>query len=210
MKLSSESTEYGYGFALKLAREKLAGIRDLAALCRNSGAECTAESIRLKYLNQPCIVDLATGEVSLESGQKLTVRDKILVLHYLTQAKGSPLSGQAITYKELPDGIHYYPVFYKRAIKPIVTHFGDEPAKLIEIAAVHLAGSREVGGDLAVRIPAFPRVALTFILWKGDNEFGPEGNILFDSSIQDYLTNEDINVLCEITAWRLVSFKIGR
>lgn len=205
-----EPTEYGYGFALKLAREKLAGIRNLPEQCRKCGAICTAELVRLSYLSQPGIVDVRTGEVSLESGENLTIRDKILVLDYLTQAKGTPLSGKAITYKELPDGIHYFPVFYKRAIKPIVTHYGTEPEKLLEIAGAHLAGTRAVEGDLAVRVIAFPRVAITFVLWKGDDEFGPEGNILFDSNISDYLTNEDINVLCEIMAWKLVRLKIGR
>ena len=47
-------------------------------------------------------------------------------------------------------------------------------------------------------------VPVTFVLWKGDEELPPEGNILFDSTISEYLSVEDINVLCEIIAWRLV------
>jgi len=44
------------------------------------------------------------------------------------------------------------------------------------------------------------------VLWRGDDELAPEGSILFDSTIPDYLSTEDITVLCETIAWRLVSF----
>ena len=59
-------------------------------------------------------------------------------------------------------------------------------------------------GDVAVTVNAFSRVPITFILWRGDEEFLPEGNIIFDSTISDYLSTEDINMLCETMAWRLV------
>ena len=32
----------------------------------------------------------------------------------------------------------------------------------------------------------------------------PKGSIIFDSNVSDYLSTEDINVLCETIAWRLV------
>jgi hypothetical protein len=41
-------------------------------------------------------------------------------------------------------------------------------------------------------------------LWKGDEEFPAEGSFLFDGSIPDYLSIEDINILCQTIAWRLV------
>ena len=73
------------------------------------------------------------------------------------------------------------------------------------IAAAEKLGGRRVDyGDIAVTIDAFPRVPVTMVLWRGDAEFPPEGNILFDSTITDYLSAEDINVLCETIAWRLV------
>ena len=59
-------------------------------------------------------------------------------------------------------------------------------------------------GDAAVTFPAFPRVPLTYVLWRGDEEFSPEGSILFDSTVADYLSNDDIHALCETIIWRLV------
>ena len=110
---------------------------------------------------------------------------------------------KVITYKELPEGVNYFPTFYKRAIKPLVTHFGNEPQKLLNCAII-LGGYEANYGDVAVTIDAFSRVPITLVLWKGDDELTPEGNIIFDSNISDYLSTEDINVLCETIAWKLI------
>jgi hypothetical protein len=47
-------------------------------------------------------------------------------------------------------------------------------------------------------------VPITIALWRGDEEFGPEGSILFDSTVSEYLTNDDIHALCEGIAWKTV------
>ena len=131
------------------------------------------------------------------------MRDKILILHYLIRAKGTPISHELIAYKELPEGASYFPTFFKRAIKPIVDNFGTE-LHLLADAAAKLGGQKVNYGDIAVAINAFSKIPITFVLWRGDEELPPEGNILFDSTISDYLHVEDINVLCEVIAWRLV------
>ncbi|HEY78477.1 MAG TPA: DUF3786 domain-containing protein [Dehalococcoidia bacterium] len=200
--------EYGYGLAYKLASEQLARLDNIEQQCRRCGAVCEVIDgktvITLAYLSQPYQVILPDIEIVLKDSQEgIPLRDKILILHYLTQARGTPPSGRMIAYKELPEGAVYFPTFFKRAIKPITDHFGSEPQRLPDFAAM-LGGQRVPYGDVAVTINAFSRVPITFVLWRGDEEFAPEGNILFDSNIADYLTTEDINVLCETIAWRLV------
>ncbi|GAI34732.1 unnamed protein product, partial [marine sediment metagenome] len=44
----------------------------------------------------------------------------------------------------------------------------------------------------------------TLVLWRGDEEFPPSGSIMFDATISDYLSAEDITVLCQTIAWKLV------
>jgi hypothetical protein len=206
--LSSNVKDYGYGLAYKLASEQLAQIDDMAQQCLKSGAEYqvidSEKIIIVEYLNQLYLVTLPGIEISLkDSEEAVPLRDKILILHYLTQAKGTPASDKVITYKELPEGTSYFPTFAKRAIKPLVDHFGGEPHRLLDIAET-LGGNKADYGDVAVIINAFRRVAITLVLWRGDEEFPPEGNVMFDSSISDYLSAEDINVLCETIAWKLV------
>jgi len=192
--------------AYKIAREKLAGISDTAEQCRKSGARYLPEenAAVIEHLNRSYRISIPDGEVTLAgSDEVVPVRDKILILHYFIHARGTPLSGKIITYKELHDGINYYPTFFKRAIEPVINNFKDEPQKLPETAAA-LGGRRSDYGDIAVTIDAFPYVPLTIVLWRGDREFPPEGNIMFDSTISDYLPIEDVTIVSEMIAWKLV------
>ena len=198
--------DYAHRLALELARRQLAAIKDIKQQCRHSGAEYTAskKAIHIDYLNQLYQISYPEGEVSYQDS-KATVptKDKILILDYLTRASGTHITGKPITYKELPDGINYFTVFHKRAIQPLVSFFGDKPGEILKIAE-NFGGIPANYGDAAVTLKAFPRVPITIVLWHGDEEFGPEGSILFDSTVAEYLTNDDIHALCEGIAWKMV------
>jgi len=205
---SKKNHEYGYELAYKLACEQLAKIDDIEQQCLKSDAQYqiidSQKVIIIEYLNRSYQITLPDIGISLkDSEEEVPLRDKILILHYLTQAKGTPTSNKVIAYKELPEGASYFPTFSKRAIKPLVDHFGNEPHRLVDVAGI-LGGYKADYGDAAVTINAFSRVPITLVLWRGDEEFAPQANIIFDSTISDYLTTEDINVLCETIAWRLV------
>ncbi len=205
---NQETRGYGYKLAYELASEKLAKLDDVEQQCHKSGARYQVVGsqpvITMEYLNRSYQVTLPDINLSLvDSEEEVPIRDKILLLHYLTQAKGSPLANEVIAYKQLPEGINYFPTFYKRAIKPLIDHFGKQPQLLIDTAG-KLGGYKADYGDAAVTINAFKLVPVTLVLWQGDEEFPPTGNILFDATISDYLSIEDVNVLCEIIAWKLV------
>ena len=204
--------QYGYELALKLASQKLASI-NIEEQCQNAGAElkllASKNIITLEYLDRSYQIILPEIDVSLlGSKEPVQPRERLLMLHYLIRASGSPITGKKITYKELPDGASYFPTFYKRAIKPLLDNFVQEPHRLLD-AATKLDGHRADYGDIAVTINAFSRVPLTLVLWQGDDELVPEGSILFDSTISGYLSAEDITVLCETIAWRLVKISRG-
>ena len=203
----------GYQLAYQLACEELGNIDDIEQLCLRSGASYkvidSKKTIALEYLSRSHQVTLPDIEISLEdSEEEVTLVDQILILHYLLQAKGTPLSNEMIGYKHLPGGSVYFPTFSKRAIKPIVDSFGKEPARLLDVAAA-IGGREAAHGDVAVTIDAFRRVPITFVLWRGDEEFAADGNILFDSTVSDYLTTDDINAVCGIIAWKLVRLLVA-
>ncbi len=208
---TEKKPESGYDFAYRLVREQLGKIADLTQQCLRSGARCvSAQKVIIDYLHQSYEIALPGAEISpVAWGQALSLREKILVLHYFTRATGTPLSHRVIAYQELPDGANYLPVFRKRAIKPLLDHFGSEPERLLGVAAV-LGGRRADYGDVAVTVSAFPMVPVSAVLWKGDDEFPPDGKMMFDSTISEYLTTDDINVLCETIAWRLVRLKAAQ
>jgi hypothetical protein len=199
--------EYGYNLAFKLAGEQLAGV-DIKEQCRKSGAEYQAagseQIITVDFLNRPYRITLPDVEVSLADSQaEVPPSDKILILHYLTLASGTPLSNKPIAFQELPEGASYQRTFSKRSIEPLVKYFSAEPGRLIELAK-GMGGQRVDYGDAAVKINGFKMVPVTLVLWRGDEEFPPRGNILFDATVAEYLSTYDITVLCDAIVWRLV------
>jgi hypothetical protein len=131
-----------------------------------------------------------------EAGGDPPLVRKVLILHYLIQAHGTGLARRWVDFRSLPGGVVYYPVFRGRVIARLVRMFGQRPQALIA-AALPLGGRAIEMADVAVEIPAFPRVPVVFALWKASDEFGPEGTVMFDDSLPTYLETEDAIIVCE-------------
>jgi Domain of unknown function (DUF3786) len=201
----NDRTVYNLSDALKIARERFSAA-DIAQQCRKSGALCSPGIVTLNYLNEIYRIDILSAEVAfVDSKSPVPQRDKILILHYFTQAQGTPLTGKQIPFRDLPGGLVYYPTFIKRTMEPLADFFGKEPALLGGVGKMLGARKGEVG-DASLIIDAFTRVPVNIILWQGDDELKAEVNLLFDANIPDYLTSEDITILCETITWRLINY----
>ena len=139
--------------------------------------------------------DDGTGEISLP--------EQVLILHYLLNASGEPLTGRTIDFRQVPEGGFYWSAFVSRAQKPLLEAFGPDLPLYVKVAAT-LGGDPLPLGDAAARFMAFPRVPITHVLWGGDEEFAPEASILFDAAIPGYLPTEDIAALSGASVYRLM------
>ncbi len=199
------SREQGFELPYKLAREQFTKINDIEEQCHKSGARyIVPNKLVIDYLNQPYYITLPDVEISLQDSKvEVPLREKILILHYFASAGDTPATGILITYKQLPGGVSYFPAFSQRAIAPFINQFGKKTELLIKAAAK--LGAREADhGDVSVTVNAFDHVPITLVLWRGDEELAPNGNILFDANISDYLSTEDVTVLTETIIWKLV------
>jgi hypothetical protein len=203
--LSGGCWESGFDLSYKLAREQLARMDDIPGQCRKSGAWLVdAKNIVLNYFDEQYRITVPDGEISMEgSNAEVALRDKILILHYFIGAKGTAATGKLIAYKQLVGGVSYFPAFSQRTIAPLVRGFGRNPELLVE-AATRLGGCRASQGDVSMTINAFEHVPITLVLWRGDEEVAPNGSILFDANISDYLSTEDVTVLCETMVRKMV------
>jgi len=197
--------EESYRLSYDLARKHLAGIGDLKEQCRKSGAHYAGpDRIVISYLNQPYDITLPDVELSLaDSTAEVPLTDKILILHYFNHAKGTPPTGKPISFKQIPGGISYHPAFFQRVVSPLAGRFGKQPDLLPKTAA-RFGGSKAHLGDVSVTVSALPRVPVTLVLWRGDDEVPASASVLFDANITDYLPTEDVVVLCSNLAWKLV------
>jgi hypothetical protein len=202
---SSGCWENAFDHSYRLACEQLAKISDVRQQCLRSSAQYIGPNeIGIDYLNQSYHIMIPDCKILLEEGgTEAPLRDKILILHYFTRAKGTVATGKLATFKQLAGGVSYFPAFSQRAIGPLVKNFGKSPELLMK-AVRKLGGHKADHGDMSVTISAFPRVPITLVLWRGDEEVPPNGNILFDVNVSDYLPTEDVTVLCETIIWKLV------
>lgn len=170
-------------------------------------------TITLKLLNQDISSpwpDLLFSKES--SGEELPLQQQVLLAHYLVgvwNARGRQPTGEWIAFQDVPDGRFYLDAFMKRAKVPLVSAFGKDPKRLQELAGRVYGATAMEHGDVAVQIKALPMVPMALILWEGDEEFPPEGNILFDQNVVAIFSAEDIAWLAGMVVYPLVGMAKG-
>ena len=194
--------------AINLAREKLP-YHDPDEMCRNAGAELSApdgsKNIVFPYFVKKVRISYPEGTVAYDEGADcLSPQEQGLILHYLLGVNHLPLTGELITFREIPSGEFYYQPFLKPAHAPFVNTFGSDHELFLK-AGKKLGGKEMEMGDASITFHPFPKIPITLILWKGDEEFSPQGTILFDSSIKYFLHGEDIAFLTGTTVYKLMA-----
>jgi len=139
--------------------------------------------------------------LSLSADSEAPGHISVLILHFLLRKlKGLPLiKNKWISFKDLAGGLIYYPVFKKRAIDFVVRKYGENPKALFELIGRFDAVKAEFA-DTSIIIEVFTGVPVLISLWRGDEEFGAEANILFDKSIENIFCTEDVVVLAGVAA----------
>lgn len=157
------------------------------------------------FLNRKIAVTWPELDFSIkETGDKIPVQQQNLLLHYLIESDTSHVENKWIAYQEVPDGKFYLDAFNKRAKIPMLQAFGSRPELLVELAT-SVYGARPLDhGDFSVVLNALPLVPVALILWEGDDEFPPEGTLLFDRSISGMLSAEDIAWLAGMIIYPLI------
>ncbi len=189
-----------YNEAFELARRKVLDL-DLTACCENSGAvliEPAAQSatLDLKYLNTAVRLVLPSCSCTGADGKELHVWDKILLLHYLLNAQPQTGISREVGFKDIKSAALYFNLFENRCLKPLVKAFGASPEYLLERAGI-LGAVKTEAGDCSIKIQVLPLVTITIVVWKADDEFPASAHMLFNSSIEQCFSAEDIVVVCQ-------------
>ena len=191
-----------YEDALKLAWETLRE-RDPAEIASDGLLELDEDGrVHIPFLGDRYCVDLETQKVLFENGSDVYPFLSVLLLHYLVGVSEAPLTGEWIPFREFEGGAAYIGSFSDRSLAPLRKAFGDRPELLV--TAGEPVGAEPLDmGDVGVRVPVFPKVPLAVILWRGDDEFPPEVNILFDKTANSILRTEDLAICGALTVSKL-------
>jgi hypothetical protein len=206
-----------YKQALELGRKELAD-KNPDLLASLSGAVIERDkqgnpACCLNFLNREIIFSWPELEFAQRgSEEELPIQQQILLLHYLhgvCSSGGAQITGEWISFQEVPDGKFYLDAFHRRAKNPMVQAFGQNPDLLVKLAGEVFKAEPSDQGDVSVVVRVLPLVPVALIIWKGDEEFPPEGNILFDRTIPKMLSAEDIAWLSGLVVYPLMGMAKG-
>jgi len=199
-----------YENAYKLACEKLAGL-DLEDVAFNSSARLEDGAIYLDLMGETFAIKEHGSEITVDSGgahREPSINEKIILLHYLITADGSALKGEEITLQEIPGASFYYPTYKARTIDLIISKFSHSYDKLIEVAQSIGFKAIKAPGSCRLKSLILPNVPVSFILWlpadAGGTIDADSLKILYDAGINHYLPLEDIIILTELIAHKIV------
>jgi len=190
--------EVSFGRAL----EELAN-KDIQRQCQLAGAAykvIRAGEVLISLLLMERVYQVRYPEgkvICRDDSRPVNLMEKAILLRYLNNAKETSGEEKLVGFNELPSGSFYNPAFSERVVKLFIDFFGEEPEKL-KWAAKRLGGIEVPFGDVGVRISFLPKVQISFIIWEGDDEFPPQGKILFNSQIASYLSTEGVVIASEM------------
>ncbi len=202
-----------YALSLQLAVKALQALHP-QEIARRTGAFVTEVRgrifLELEVLGRRCVIPHPEIEVRwADPPQEMPSWQKAVILHYLERAPGVQLSGNLVTFQEVESGAFYLPIFKARVLAPLIEAFGRQPDSMVEAAKRSFNGEERAHGHRSVTIFAFPYVPITLVLWEGDEEFPPDGTLLYDSTVSEYLSTEDITLVSEILVRGLIEAAKG-
>ncbi len=195
-----------YGPALDKARRDL-GTLDPREVAWRSGTTYHESSgqFEVKFWGKHYLVHYPPGivEVEEDAGRVPPIAVQIVVLHYLIHADGARPADEWISFRQLPGGRSYDPVFQGRTSRRLARAFQDFPHRLIT-AAEALNGERLTFGDASFMFRVLPRLRMAVIFYGGDEEFPASATVLFDGAASHYLPTEDLAVLGDLLTAQLL------
>ena len=129
----------------------------------------------------------------------------LMVLVYLIEAKEIKPTYTWISEKDLKGGSTFFRGLHRLQVDELENLFGRDPDAFLK-AGARLGGSKILYGDKGFCLEVFPKVPLAYILWKGDHEFPPRINVLFDSTIESHFALDVIWCMVAETNRRLARF----
>jgi len=164
---------------------------DSKSIAKNSLASFDGRTFGLSVLDEMVKVDKWEGLVTTSRPH-----DKffdILVIHYLVGCQASGPVGDLVLFRQLKGGEAYNDTFQKRVGDRLAKEFGEDPEALVR-AGDRLNGTRRSKGSASVELPLFPKVPVTVIVWRGDDEIPATCTVLFDRSVGEIFQTEDVAV----------------
>ncbi len=171
-------------------------------------ANCRYSSDSNRYtitlLNKEYTVELSEQRVVLEEdSSQAGFGEELCILAYLINSRDLPIAGKLAPAESLPEGQFFFRGPHKLPTEKLEEVFGQCPQRLFEIAGGLRADRREFG-DASIQLYVLPRVPLTVVVWRGDDEFAARASILFDQTAADQMPLDALGMAANLAVKALV------
>ena len=143
-----------------------------------------------KLINTEYVVDIPDRKIYSyleDSDQKpATFLEELCILAYLINSKEIPLANKLVKGETLSGGQFFFRGVHKLPTEKLEKAFGEHPQTLLEVSEQFNAEKCEFG-DASILLYIFPRLPLTIVIWRGDEEFEARASILFDQTAGSHM-----------------------
>ena len=157
-------------------------------ICKNADVEITGSAFCFKSLGQKIQIDLNNFDISPAPDPWHT----LIVLHYLSFADGTQLSGEQMNFSEYKDGV-IRGTRFDRQVDAETRDNASEFTKEELIQRCLLMGAEIIpsNADIYAKFYFLPRYPIWLKIWMEDEEFPASGKMLTDKRADHYLPLED-------------------
>ena len=202
--ISSTAYQTAYQMAIRQLSQA-----DLDEVIFNSSAHLKDGLIYLDFLGNTYQIEQSGKRITMveDATREVNIAEKIIMLHYLVTADGTPLTREEIAFKDIPGAGFYYPTYKKRTMDYLVSVFKNDLTKFLKTSEALGGRVMETEEDkVKVKFLVLPNVPITLIYWRGETgELFPSLQILYDANVTHYLPLEDIVILPELLVHKLVN-----
>jgi len=144
----------------------------------------------IELLNTEYIIDLPDRKIYSyheDSDQKpASFIEELCILAYLINSKEIPLANKLVKGETLPGGQFFFRGVHKLPTEKLEEAFGERPQALLDASEQFNAEICEFG-DASISLFILPRLPLTIVIWRGDEEFEARASILFDQTAGSHM-----------------------
>lgn len=181
---------------------------DLPKLVQASGGTIHGddkEKFILNFFGEELIIKFPEFDIKLKGTTNCPEFIQTLILYYLINSiktEKTP-TGKWINFRELDDGMTYEGIFQNYTSHLLIKHFADFD-KLVKSASA-IGGISQDIADASFIFYAFPKLPMLLTCWRGDDEFPPAYNLLFDETANNFMPTHGCTLLGRLATSKLIS-----
>ncbi len=175
---------------LQELREKIAGV-DVCSRAAPLGASSNGRTVTIRCLGKDFEVD-RTGAVASQCHTHAWF--SLPLLDYILHSAGVSPSGRWVSFRDLPRGKTWNPLFEQRCEKPL-KRIADSHSDLFEALIGMFGGGPAAGvfnADIAVILHPLPRVPMLVCYWRPEDGMESQLHLFFDDTAERNLPVESL------------------